>query len=207
MEIRGKHPLWLRWTHWLNVPFLALMIWSGILIYWANDVYAPFFPEWVYRTFAIDHRLAEGMAIHFTMAWFFTINGLLYVSLALGTGHWRELAPDRRSWKELVPTILHELGLRGKMPSRGKFNAAQRVAYTAITGVAAIEVLSGFAIYKPIQLQWLRDLFGGYESARLVHFIGMLTLCAFVLVHVAQVARAGWDNLRSMIAGFEVSRK
>ncbi|RYZ96609.1 MAG: thiosulfate reductase, partial [Proteobacteria bacterium] len=69
MEIVKKHPLWLRISHWLNVPAFCLMVWSGILIYWANDAYAPFFPQWFYEAFDIPQRLAEGMAIHFTVAW------------------------------------------------------------------------------------------------------------------------------------------
>src|SRR4051812_10871222 len=73
---RDKHPLWIRWLHWINFPLLGLMVWSGILIYWANDVYGPFFPQWFYNLFGLDHQLALGMAIHFAFAWLFTLNGL-----------------------------------------------------------------------------------------------------------------------------------
>ena len=88
-RLERKHSLPTRLFHWINVPILAVMIWSGMLIYWANDVYAirlggftliKFFPGWFYRYFHIDHRLAEGMAWHFTFMWFFATNGLLYVA-------------------------------------------------------------------------------------------------------------------------------
>jgi thiosulfate reductase cytochrome b subunit len=70
-------------------------------------------------------------------------------------------------------------------------------------GLGALEVLSGFAIYKPVQLGWLAALMGGYEGARLVHFVCMISLVAFMGVHVSQVVRAGWNNFRAMVAGFE----
>jgi len=204
MDVYEKHSIWLRWVHWLNAPFLALMVWSGILIYWANDVYLGFFPEGFYQTFHIDHRLAEGMAIHFTIAWFFILNGLIYLFYLLISGHWKELFPKMDAFRNFIPTILHDFGLRKEVPSQGKFNAVQKVAYTGILILAAIEILSGFAIYKPIQLRWLTTLFGGYEWARRIHFAGMIFFVSFFIVHVIQVARAGWNNFRSMVAGFEV---
>lgn len=204
MKLVEKHPLWIRLTHWFNVPLLGLMIWSGILIYWANPVYDGFFPKWFYDIFAIDHRLAEGMYTHFTVAWLFVVNSLIYILLTLITRHRRELFPDRDSIKAIGPTLLHEIGLKKNIPPHGKFNAAQRVAYTSVLIIGIVEVLSGFAIYKPVQLQWLRALFGGYEVARLVHFVAMISFCLFIIVHIVQVARAGWNNFRSIVAGFEV---
>lgn len=204
MRVIEKHSLWLRISHWSNVPLLALMVWSGLLIYWANDVYPGFFPEWVYQAFSMGHRLAEGMAIHFTVAWLLLINGLFYLIWTAVSRHWRELFPDRRSIRALGPTVLHDLGLRAEAPPQGKFNAAQRVAYTGVIALGVLEVLSGFAIYKPVQLGWLTVLFGGYESARLVHFVVMVLLVLFFILHVTQVIRAGWNNFRAMVAGFEV---
>jgi thiosulfate reductase cytochrome b subunit len=185
MKIVEKHSLWLRIHHWLNVPLIFLMIWSGLLIYWANDVYSFFFPQWFYSTFNLDSRLAEGMAVHFTIGWLFIINGFLYLIYVFTSGHWRELLPGR-------PIV------------NAKFNALQRLAYTGVIFLAVIAVLSGFAIYKPVQLGWLANWFGGYEGARLVHFIAMISFCIFILIHLIQVARAGWNNFRAMVAGFEV---
>src|SRR5260370_28245053 len=99
-EMRAKHPLAIRWCHWVNFPLLALMIWSGLWIYWADDVYRiglgsftlfKLFPEGFYRTVGLDHRLAEGMAWHFFFMWFFAINGLLYVTYTVFSGQWRFL--------------------------------------------------------------------------------------------------------------------
>lgn len=205
MRIIEKHSLWLRVCHWINVPSLALMVWSGILIYWANDVYPGFFPLWFYRWFKLDHRLAEGMAVHFSVGWIVVLNGIIYLGFFLGTKHWKEVFPNRHSIRTLGPTILHELGIRKERPLAGKFNAAQQFAYSSIIGVIAIETLTGFILYKPVQLSWLTSLFGGYEFARIIHFAGMIFICLFTFIHVLQVIRAGWNNFRAMVAGFEVS--
>jgi thiosulfate reductase cytochrome b subunit len=206
MKVIEKHSLLLRIVHWLNFPVLALMIWSGILIYWANDVYPGFFPAWFYETFHIDHKLAEGMAIHFTLAWIFIFNSLVYLTYIVTSRHWRELFPNRQALRDLKPTVLHDLGLRKQAPPHGKFNAAQRVAYTGVIFLGLIEILTGFSIYKPVQLSWLTNLFGGYESARLIHFIVMVSFILFFVLHITQVLRAGWNNFRAMIAGFEVKK-
>ena len=202
----AKHSLWIRWTHWINFPLLALMTWSGILIYWANDVYRPFFPETLYRWFHLDHRLAFGMAVHFTLMWPFVLNGLAYVGYLAFSGEWRESLPDRRSWNDALRVAAHDLGLVDHAPPQGKFNAAQKIAYTAVVFQSVGLVLSGFAIYKPTQLHWLTSCFGGYAGARLTHFILMLSVVGFFGVHVAQVARAGLRNFSAIITGFEVTR-
>jgi thiosulfate reductase cytochrome b subunit len=183
------------------------MVWSGLLIYWSNDVYPGFFPEAFYQAFKIDHRLAEGMSVHFTVAWLLVFNGLLYLGFLIFSGHWRELLPNRASMRVLGPTLRHELGLSKLQPPQGKFNAAQRIAYTGAVALGVLEVLSGFAIYKPVQIRPLTAMLGGYETARFLHFFAMVSLFLFFVTHVIQVARAGWNNFRAMVAGFEVQAK
>ncbi|PWU20396.1 MAG: thiosulfate reductase [Bdellovibrio sp.] len=205
MKIIEKHALVLRIVHWLNAPLLMLMIWSGIMIYWANDIYPGFFPEVVYRILGASSSLARGLAIHFFVAWFFTVNGAVYLGWIFFSGHWRELFPTVDSFRLAYPTLLHDLGLRNEAPPRGpKFNSLQRITYSGVVILGILGVLSGLAIYKPVQLNWLTSLFGGYEGARLLHFLVMICFCLFVVVHLVQVARAGWNNFRSMVAGFEV---
>jgi thiosulfate reductase cytochrome b subunit len=206
IRIVPKHPLWIRWAHWINFPILFLMIWSGLMIYWANGVYSPFFPAWFYRLFGLAHRLADGMAIHFSVMWIFLINGLLYAGYLLFSGQWRELFPELRSFIEAPQVALHDLGLRKRLPPQGKFNAAQRFAYTSVIFMGMGSILTGLAIYKPIQLYWLTWLFGGYAVARFLHFALTIGYCLFFVVHLAQVVRAGWNNFRAMVTGFEVDR-
>jgi thiosulfate reductase cytochrome b subunit len=213
-QLKDKHPLAIRWFHWINFPVLAIMIWSGMLIYWANDVYRigighftlfHFFPTWFYKLFNIQFRLAEGMAWHFAFVWLFAINGVAYVTYTLVSGEWRYLVPNRRSFREAIQVTLHDLHLtKTAPPPPAKFNGAQQIAYTAIILMGAGSLITGFAIYKPTQLAWLNWLLGGYPMARFLHYWLTMGYVMFFVVHIAQVIRAGWNNFRAMVAGFEV---
>ncbi len=208
-----KHPLAIRWFHWINFPLLFLMIWSGLLIYWANGVYRvglggltlfKFFPQWFYEPLGIPFRLAEGMAWHFFLMWFFIINGVLYVLYTIISGEWRTLVPVRGSFKRAIQVTLYDLHLSKYHPPQGKYNDAQRIAYTGVTLMGVGSLLTGLAIYKPVSFWWLTTLLGGYEWARWEHFGLTIGYVLFFVTHVAQVVRAGWNNFRSMITGYEV---
>jgi thiosulfate reductase cytochrome b subunit len=213
LEIRAKHPLAIRWCHWINFPLLAIMLWSGLWIYWANDVYRlgagkytllKFFPEGFYRAFGIGGHLAAGMAWHFFFMWFFALNGAAYLLYTILSGEWRYLLPDRRSFREAVLVTLRDLGLyRRPLPTR-KFNGAQQIAYTSIILMGIGSLVTGLAIYKPTQFAWLTRLLGGYPAARFEHFWLAVGYVVFFLVHVAQVMRAGWNNFRAMVTGYEL---
>ncbi len=212
-KIRIKHPLAVRWLHWLNFPILFVMIWSGLLIYWANDVYAikidgktfiSFFPDSFHKALNLPFRLAEGMAYHFLFMWLFFINGVLYVLYTLFSGEWKYLWPDKRSFKQALQVLLHDLHIRKYEPPFVKYNAAQLIAYTAIIFMGFGSILTGLAIYKPVQFSWITWLCGGYKAARLAHFILTIGYVLFFLVHIIQVIKAGWKNFKSMITGFEV---
>ncbi|MEO5593444.1 MAG: cytochrome b/b6 domain-containing protein [Chitinophagaceae bacterium] len=212
-DIKEKHPLAIRWTHWVNFPLLAIMIWSGMLIYWANDEYAVtlsghtvvhFFPDWFYKLLNIPQRLAEGMAYHFLFMWFFAINGFLYILYTVISGEWRELLPNRHSFKEAWLVLLHDLHLRKMLPLQNKYNAAQRIAYTSIIAMGLGSLLTGLAIYKPVQFYWLIWLCGGYHAARIEHFILTIGYVLFFIIHIVQVILSGWNNFRSVISGFEI---
>ena len=216
VRIVEKHKLATRWIHWINFPVLTIMIWSGMLIYWANDVYnvrlggkviVRFFPEWFYKALHIQHRLAEGMAFHFVFMWIFIINGILYIAYTLVSGEWRYLFPDRKAFREAWQVVLHDLHIRKTAPPQLKYNAAQRIAYTMIIVMGIGSVITGFAIYKPVQVQWVMILCGGYEAARVEHFLLTLGYVLFFLIHLLQVIKAGWNNFRAMVAGFEVIKE
>ena len=145
-RLEPKHPLAIRWFHWINFPVLMLMMWSGLLIYWANDVYRiglgkwtllHFFPQEFYDKFHIPFHLAEGMAWHFTFAWIFAINGLLYVTFLAFSGRMAPAHSRRKTLGEAVQVVLHDLKIRKQPLPRRKFNGAQRIAYSGVIVMGA----------------------------------------------------------------------
>jgi thiosulfate reductase cytochrome b subunit len=211
--LEEKHKLATRWCHWINFPVLALMIVSGMLIYWSYDPYRigigsftlfHFFPDKFYDITGIDHQLALGMALHFTIAWLFAINGVAYVLYTLFSGEWRELVPEKKSFAEAIQVAMHDMGLKVPLPPQGRYNAAQRITYSLIVVMGFFSLLSGLAIYKPAQLHWLTALVGGYEWARFGHFWLTMGYAGFFVIHIAQVIRAGWANFRSMVSGYDL---
>jgi thiosulfate reductase cytochrome b subunit len=211
--LEEKHKLATRWFHWINFPILSLMIMSGVLIYWAYDPYRiglgevtlfHFFPNWVYDATHIDHKLSYGMALHFLFAWIFAINGIAYVIYTIVSGEWRELLPERKSFAEAIQVAKHDMGLKVSLPPQGRYNAAQRITYSGIVLMGGLSLLTGLAIYKPAQLNWLTASVGGYEWARWEHFWLTMGYLGFFAIHIAQVIRAGWANFRSMVCGYDV---
>ena len=215
-KIVHKHPLAIRWFHWLNFPLLFVMIWSGLLIYWANGVYKiqvgdtlifKFFPKEWYTFLGLSGQLAKGMAWHFATMWLFTINGILYFLYTIISGEWRLILPKKNSFKEAWEVILYDLGIKKTLPPQDKYNAAQRVIYTLVIFMGFGSILTGWAIFRPIQIAWLTTILGGYEAARLEHFVLTIVFMLFFIVHILQVMKAGWNNFQSMITGFEVKEK
>jgi thiosulfate reductase cytochrome b subunit len=215
LKVEKKHPLAIRWFHWINFPVIFIMIWSGLLIYWANDVYhlgpIALFPTWFYEPknglYKLSSRLAEGMSWHFLFMWFFTINGLLYVLYTALSGEWRHILPSRGTMRDALHVVLHDLHLRKEPPAKGKFNGAQKIAYTGVVIMGLGSLLTGIAIYKPVQASLFTQLMGGYAVARFLHFWLMMGFVGFFLVHILQVIRAGWNNFRSMVTGYELVRE
>jgi thiosulfate reductase cytochrome b subunit len=212
-RLEKKHPLAIRWFHWINFPVLTIMIWSGLLIYWANDVYRVglgsltlfhFFPDWFYDSLNLNSRLAEGMAWHFAFMWIFAINGILYVGYTITSGEWRHLVPNRHSFREALQVVLHDLHLSKTLPPPRKFNGAQQFAYTSVILMGAGSLLTGLAIYKPTQFAWLTSTLGGYEMARWEHFLLTVGYVLFFVIHISQVVRAGWNNFQAMVTGVEL---
>lgn len=208
-----KHPLAIRWFHWINFPVLTCMIWSGLLIYWANDVYKiswgnrvffKFFPKGLYKALNIPFHLAQGMSWHFAFMWLFTINGLLYILFTVFSGQWRYLLPNKKSFKEAWLVLLHDLHIKKYVPPQIKYNAAQRIAYTAIIIMGICSLLTGLAIYKPVQFSTIAWLCGGYATARAIHFMLTIGYVLFFLIHIAQVIITGWNNFQAMITGLEI---
>lgn len=214
--LEEKHRFATRWFHWVNFPVLFAMIFSGMLIYWAYDPYRigfgsttlfHFFPDWFYGLLGIEpgqSQLARGMALHFVLAWLFALNGIAYVLYTVVSGEWRELLPEPKSFREAAQVALHDAGFHVPLPPQGRYNAAQKISYTAIVLMGGCSLITGLAIYKPAQLHWLTAAVGGYEWARFEHFWLTMGYVAFFVIHIAQVIRAGWPNFRSMVSGYAI---
>ena len=100
--------------------------------------------------------------------------------------------------------MLHDLHIRKNKPDQGKYNAAQRVAYTVIVFMGFGSLLTGLVIYKPVEFSYLTTLLGGYEAARFQHFLLTIGFLLFFVIHIIQVILAGWNNFRAIVTGWEV---
>jgi len=207
-----RHHGIVRLTHWLNALLLAGMIASGLQIYGAYAHFGPRgaryplpnpwdgtgFPAWA----RLGGWLAGGLNWHFALAWPFVLTGLLYLGFLLLSGEWRSLFFRPRDIPRAWQMQLYYLRLRREHPPQGKHNALQKLAYTSIVLLGALAALSGFAIYKPVQLSWLTALFGGYELARYWHFLFVWVFVAFTLLHVVLVLLVDRASLRAIITGW-----
>jgi thiosulfate reductase cytochrome b subunit len=207
-----RHHSLVRLAHWLNAITLTGMIASGLQIYGAYAHFGPrggpylqpnpmdsrAIPEWA----RLGGWLAGGLNWHFALAWPFVITGLIYLGFLAASGEWRALLFRPHDVTPAIQMQLFYLRLRKDHPPQGKHNALQKGAYTFIVALGAISAVSGFAIYKPIQLSWLTTLFGGYELARYWHFVAVWLFIGFTALHVALVLLVDPASLRAIITGW-----
>lgn len=177
------HPLWLRLTHWLNALAVLIMVGSGWQIYNAS----PLFDFRFDRAITLGGWLAGGIQWHFSGMWLLAGNGLLYLLINVISGRlWRKFLPlTPRAFFADLNTALH--GHLAHVDPR-RYNAVQRAAYLAVMLDLVLLVLSGLVLWKSVQFPFLRELLGGYETARYVHFYAMAFLVVFVAIHLVMVA-------------------
>jgi thiosulfate reductase cytochrome b subunit len=189
------HPGWVRVTHWINVVAMVVMIGSGWEIYNAS----PLFPFRFPRGFTLGGWLAGALLWHFAAMWLLVVNGLVYVALGIATGRFRrKLVPIRPS--EVLADA--KAALTGKLAHNdlSVYNAVQKLLYLGVILAGIVIVLSGIAIWKPVQLQELTAVFGGYDAARYVHFFAMAAIVGFLVVHVVMAVLVP-KSLRAMVTG------
>jgi thiosulfate reductase cytochrome b subunit len=189
------HPLWVRVTHWVNALAMLVMIGSGWEIYNAS----PLFPFTFPKSITLGGWLAGALLWHFAAMWVLAINGLVYLVLGLLTGRLRrKLLPIRPG--EVAADLRAALTLRLSYADLSVYNSVQRLLYLGVILAGVVVVLSGLAIWKPVQLQELTALFGGYEAARYVHFFAMAVIVGFLAIHVL-LAIIVPKSLRAMLTG------
>src|ERR1700727_122658 len=188
-------PAWVRTVHWINAVAIVLMIMSGCQVYDASPLFRFSFPS----SITLGGWLGGALLWHFAAMWLLMVNGLVYLTLGFATGRFR---------KKLLPItpggVITDAraALTGKLSHDDltRYNYVQKLLYAGIIVVGVVIVLSGLSIWKPVQLQYLTALFGGYDVARYVHFICMASIVAFLVVHVA-LALLVPKSLRAMIIG------
>jgi thiosulfate reductase cytochrome b subunit len=189
------HPAWVRVCHWINAVAVLVMIGSGWQIYDASPLFNFTFP----RSIALGNWLAGALQWHFAAMWVLVINGIFYVTLGIVTGRFR-----RKLWpiypSQVFADVKAALTFKLAHDDLSHYNAVQKVLYVGIILTAVVIVLSGLAIWKPVQFQELPALFGGYDIARYVHFFAMAAIVAFLVVHVA-LALIVPKSLRAMVTG------
>ncbi len=175
------HPLIVRVTHWLNAFAMVCMIMSGWRIYNASPLFPFSFPAWA----TLGGWLGGAIAWHFAAMWLLVGNGLVYLLYGLLSGHlgrsFLPLSPVA-IWRDLLAALALRLDHR-----LGRYNAVQRLLYVVVLVLGVLAVASGLALWKPVQLQALTELLGGYEVARRVHFLAMAGIVGFILVHLILV--------------------
>jgi thiosulfate reductase cytochrome b subunit len=188
-------PAWVRTLHWINAVAIVLMIMSGWQIYNAS----PLFNFSFSHSITLGGWLGGALLWHFAAMWLLMVNGLVYLTLGIATG---------RFAKKLLPITPSGVISDARAALSGKlshddlthYNYVQKLLYAGIIVVGIVIVLSGLSIWKPVQLQYLTALFGGYDFARYVHFVCMAAIVAFLVVHVA-LALLVPKSLRAMIIG------
>lgn len=192
---RAIHPLWLRVTHWLNAVAVVILTLSGWRIYNASPLFGFRFDDSV----TLGGWLAGALQWHFAAMWLLAANGLVYLLLNVGSG---------RLWKRFFPLSARALfadlraALRGRLSHADprRYNSVQRAAYLFVMVDSVLLVLSGLVLWKSVQFPLLRELLGGYEAARRVHFLAMAALVGFVALHLAMATLVP-RSLRAMILG------
>lgn len=208
--MKKRHHAVVRVTHWINAIALTIMVGSGLRIFNAYPKFArrgetfccyPFegkpIPGWA----TFGGWLAGARNWHFAMMWVLVINGLIYLGFIYLHGEWRDLAPRRGDIRDSWEMIKFYTYARKDHPVQGKHNALQKGAYFAMPIIAAMAVLSGLAIWKPVQLAFLTNLMGGYVWARYWHFVAMTLIVLLTFVHIFMVFFVDPYSIRSMITG------
>jgi thiosulfate reductase cytochrome b subunit len=205
---RRLHPLPLRVMHWINAVAMIILIGSGWKIYGDEVLFGWLrFPDWmtIGGDWQVSIRLhgnggnSGALLWHFFAMWILVLNGLAYLAYGFVTGRFRrKLTPIRP--RDVVRDISEALHFRLSHADITHYNAVQKVLYVGILAVGAVQVLSGLAIWKPVQFQELTALFYDFQGARLAHFLGMAAIVLFLVVHVT-LALLVPRTLLAMITG------
>ena len=193
---RRLHPWPIRVMHWINAVAMFIMIGSGWKIYNDEVIFGWLhFPEYL----TIGRWAQHGLQFHFFGMWIIFLNGIAYVTYGFMTGRFRRMLLPIR-WNELIHTVRDALRFKLSHDDPTKYNTVQKLLYVGVISAGVMVVLSGLAIWKPVQFSELYFLLGDFQTARLVHFLCMVAIVLFLIVHVA-LALIVPSSLVSMFTG------
>ena len=208
--MRKRHHWIVRVTHWVSAVAILVMVGSGLRIFNAFPAFArkgdtfccyPFAGKTVPAWLTFGGWLAGARNWHFAMMWVLVLTGVVYLAFIYLHGEWRDLVPRRGTVRDSWEMVKYYLLLRRDHPRQGKHNALQRLVYFTLPYLAALEVATGIAIWKPVELAPLTRVFGGYVWARYWHFVIMVALVVLILGHVFMVLTVDPYSIRSMVTG------
>ncbi len=202
-----EHPLMVRLCHWVNTVALFVMVGSGLQIFRAFPSFGAKIPQkdllhWP-KAFAIGGWLGGALQWHLTFMWIYMATGIIYVGYQLFRGNYRQVLFTHRDIPGVWPMVKHYFFFGPKPPLREAYNPLQKHAYTTAIGLGALSVLTGLAVWKPVQFSWLAWMMGGFHWARIWHFAVMWAILFFVLGHLVMVVLHGWNNFVSMLTGWK----
>ena len=201
--VQKLHPLPIRIMHWTNAAAMIVMIGSGWKIYNDEVIFGWLhFPDAV----TIGRWAQHGLQWHFFGMWVLAINGIAYFIYCLATGRFRRMLLPIR-WSELIATINDALHLKLAHDDPTKYNTVQKLLYIGVLSVGVMIVISGLAIWKPIQFSELLALFGSFQNARLAHFLCMTAIVAFMVVHVTLALLVPHTLVAMVTGGPEIAAK
>jgi Ni/Fe-hydrogenase b-type cytochrome subunit len=202
-----EHPWPVRFSHWVNAIALFVMVGSGLQIFRAFPSFGAKIPEkdllnWP-KAFAIGGWLGGALQWHLTFMWIYIATGLFYLGYQIFGRRYRQVLFVSSDVKGVWPMARHYFFFGPKPAETQTYNPLQKMAYTSAIGLGVISVLTGLAIWKPVQFSGLAWLMGGFHRARVWHFLVMWALAFFVIGHLIMVVVHGWNNFMSMLTGWK----
>jgi Ni/Fe-hydrogenase b-type cytochrome subunit len=202
-----EHPFIVRFCHWANTVSLFGLVGSGLQIFRAFPSFHAKIPQrdllnWP-KAFALGGWLGGALQWHLTFMWIYIATGALYLAYEIFSGNYRQILFVPRDVRGAWPMARHYFFFGAKPPATEAYNPLQKLAYTSAIGLGVLSVVTGLAVWKPVQFSWLAWLMGGFHLARLWHFLATWAILGFIFGHLVMVVLHGWNNIVSMLTGWK----
>jgi Ni/Fe-hydrogenase b-type cytochrome subunit len=205
--VQYEHPTIVRLCHWILALAIGVLITSGLEVFAAFPSFGDKIPQQTVFVPPLALRLGGwlGGALqwHFTFAWLLTVTLISYLAYQAASGNGRQVLFVPSDVRGVWPMIRHYFLFGPKPSESGVYNPLQKMAYSTVIVLMVVSIVTGFALYKPVQLSWLVSALGGFRLARIWHFVAMCGLLAFIPGHLVMVALHGWSNFASMWTGWK----